>query len=104
MSPAVYVQTNDATGNEVIAFSRTQDGALAPLGRSSTGGRGTGSPHLASAGSVVLSDDGRWLLVVNAGSDELSVFAVQPDGLRLGDRARSGRSKPTTGARSRALV
>ena len=27
MSPAVYVQTNDATGNEVIAFSRTQDGA-----------------------------------------------------------------------------
>ena len=33
MSPAVYVQTNDATGNEVIAFSRTGDGALAPQGR-----------------------------------------------------------------------
>jgi len=31
MSPAVYVQTNDATGNEVIAFSRTEEGALAPL-------------------------------------------------------------------------
>jgi hypothetical protein len=87
MSPAVYVQTNDATGNEVIAFSRTGNGALAPLGRYSTGGRGTGSPHLASAGSVVLSDDGRWLLVVNAGSDELSLFAVQPDGLRLAGRA-----------------
>src|SRR6266513_953999 len=71
MSPAVYVQTNDTTGNEVIAFSRTQDGALAPLGRYSTGGRGTGSPHLASAGSVVLSDDGRWLLVVNAVSGTL---------------------------------
>src|ERR1700759_2553702 len=28
MSPAVYVQTNDATGNEVIAFSRTGNGAL----------------------------------------------------------------------------
>ena len=92
MSPAVYVQTNDATGNEVIAFNRTGNGALAPLGRSSTGGRGTGSPHLASAGSVVLSDDGRWLLVVNAGSDELSLFAVQPDGLRLADRAGSGGS------------
>ena len=38
MSPAVYVQTNDATANEVIAFSRTQDGALAPLGRYSTFG------------------------------------------------------------------
>jgi 6-phosphogluconolactonase len=104
MSPAVYVQTNDATGNEVIAFSRTGTGALAPLGRYSTGGRGTGSPHLASAGSVVLSDDGRWLLVVNAGSDELSLFAVQPDGLRLADRAGSGGGKPTSVAVSGALV
>jgi 6-phosphogluconolactonase len=104
MSPAVYVQTNDATANEVIAFSRTGDGALAPQGRYPTGGRGTGLPHLASAGSVVLSDDGRWLLVVNAGSDELSLFAVQPDGLRLADRAGSGGSKPTSVAVSGALV
>jgi hypothetical protein len=28
MSPAVYIQTNDATGNEVIGFSRTGDSAL----------------------------------------------------------------------------
>src|SRR5437764_5602297 len=104
MSPAVYVQTNDATGNEVIVFSRAGDGALAPAGRYSAGGRGTGSPHLASAGSVVLSDDGRWLLVVNAGSDELSLFAVQPDGLRLADRAGSGGSKPTSVAVSGSLV
>jgi 6-phosphogluconolactonase len=104
MSPAVYVQTNDATDNEVIAFSRAQDGSLAPAGRYSTGGRGTGLPHLASAGSVVLSDDDRWLLVVNAGSDELSLFAVQPDGLRLADRVRSGGSKPTSVAISGALV
>src|SRR5256885_8317326 len=104
MSPAVYVQTNDATGNEVIAFSRTGNGALAPLGRYSTGGRGTGSPHLASAGSVVLSDDGRWLLVVNPGSDEVSLFAVQPDGLSLADRAGSGGSKPTSVTLSGALV
>src|SRR6201993_5463593 len=103
MSPAVYVQTNDATGNEVIAFSRTGTGALAPRGRYSTGGRGTGSPHLASAGSVVLSDDGQWLLVVNAGSDELSLFAVRPDGLRLADRAGSGGSKPTSVAVRGAL-
>ena len=104
MSPAVYVQTNDATDNEVIAFARADDGALAPLGRYSTGGRGTGKPHLASAGSVVLSDDGRWLLVVNAGSDELSLFAVQPDGLRLADHVGSGGSKPTSVAISGALV
>jgi len=104
MSPAVYVQTNDATDNQVIVFSRVADGALAPAGRYSTGGRGTGLPHLASAGSVVLSDDGRWLLVVNAGSDELSLFAVQPDGLRLADRVRSGGSKPTSVAVSGTLV
>src|SRR6266516_3739404 len=104
MSPAVYVQTNDSTENEVIAFSRADDGALAPLGRYATGGRGTGKRHLASAGSVVLSDDGRWLLVVNAGSDELSLFAVQPDGLRLADRVRSGGSKPTSVTVSGALV
>ena len=85
-------------------FSRADDGALAPAGRYSTGGRGTGVPHLASAGSVVLSDDGRWLLVVNAGSDEVSLFAVQPDGLRLADRAGSGGSKPTSVAVSGALV
>jgi len=85
-------------------FSRAEDGALAPVGRYSTGGRGTGRPHLASAGSVVLSDDGRWLLVVNAGSDELSLFAVQPGGLRLAGRAGSGGSKTTSVAVSGALV
>jgi 6-phosphogluconolactonase len=104
MSPAVYVQTNNATDNEVIAFSRARDGALAAVGRYSTEGRGTGLPHLASAGSVVLSDDGRWLLVVNAGSDELSLFAVQPGGLRLADRVRSGGSKPASVAVSGPLI
>src|SRR5262245_5644168 len=104
MSPAVYVQTNNATENEVIVFGRARDGALAPAGRYSTQGRGTGVPHLASAGSVVLSDDGRWLLVVNAGSDEVSLFAVEPDRLRLADRVHSGGSKPTSVAVSGALV
>src|SRR5215471_1995117 len=104
MSAAVYVQTNNATENEVIVFSRAEDGALAPVGRYPTGGRGTGVPHLASAGSVVLGDDGQWLLVVNAGSDELSLFAVQPDGLRLADRAGSGGRTPTSVAVRGALV
>lgn len=38
------------------------------------------------------------------GSDELSLFAVQPDGLRLADRVGSGGSKPTSVAVSGALV
>src|SRR6188472_3846436 len=104
MSAAVYVQTNDAAANAIIAFRRTDDGRLASLGRYQTGGRGTGEPHLPSQNSVVLSDDGRWLLVVNAGSDELSLFAVEPGGLRLSDRVGSGGRRPTSVAVRDGLV
>src|SRR5919202_1109386 len=93
---AVYVQTNDATKNEGVAFSRAADGRLSAQGRYETGGRGTGKPHLASQSSVALSDDGRWLLVANAGSDELSLFAVESGGLRLSDRVSSGGATPTS--------
>ena len=37
----VYVQTNGAERNEVIAFDRSDDGRLEPLGSYETGGRGT---------------------------------------------------------------
>src|SRR3954447_25325962 len=103
-APAVYVQTNDATQNEVLAFERRGDGGLAPRGQFATGGRGTGKPHLPSQSSIVLSDDGRQLLVVNAGSDELSLFAVHNDGLRLCDRVASGGATPTSVAVSGNLV
>jgi 6-phosphogluconolactonase len=104
MSAAVYVQTNDSAANAIIAFRRTDDGRLASLGHYETGGRGTGEPHLPSQNSVVLSDDGRWLLVVNAGSDELSLLAVEPDGLRLADRVGSGGRRPTSVAVREGLV
>jgi 6-phosphogluconolactonase len=104
MPASVYVQTNDASENEVIAFRRSDEGALTLLDRYSTGGRGTGEPHMASQGSVTLTDDGRWLLVVNAGSDELSAFAVEADGLRLTDRVGSGGSTPTSAAVKGDLV
>src|SRR5256885_15929485 len=92
----VYVQSNGAERNEVIAFDRTDDGRLEPLGSYETGGRGTGIPHLASQSSVVLSDEGDWLLVANAGSDELSLFAVEPDSLRLSAQVPSRGSAPTS--------
>jgi len=53
-----------------------------------TGGRGDGVPHLTSQGSVVLTGDGERLLVTNAGSGDLSVFAV--DGLALLQTIRTG--------------
>jgi 6-phosphogluconolactonase len=90
----IYVQTNDAERNEVVAFDRSADGRLEGLGRFETGGRGSGTPHLASQSSVVL--DGERLLVANAGSDELSLFRVTNEGLELESRVPSGGSRPTS--------
>lgn len=77
----VYVQTNEQD-NHVIAFRRADDGSLTRLGAFSTGGAGDGSPHLTSQGSVVLSGDGR-LLVANAASGDVSVFATGTAGPEL---------------------
>src|SRR5947209_16938694 len=103
-NPAVYVQTNDAEANEVLSFARSTDGALAAGERYATGGRGTGRPHLASQSSVVISDEGRWLLVANTGSDDVTLFAVTEDGLQPADRAPSGGSAPTSVAVHGELV
>jgi 6-phosphogluconolactonase (cycloisomerase 2 family) len=103
-SAAIYVQTNDAQRNEVVAFERGDEGALSLLGRYATGGRGTGKAHLPSASSVVLTDDCRHLLVVNAGSDDVSLFTVADAGLLLADRVPSGGVTPTSVAASGDLV
>jgi 6-phosphogluconolactonase len=81
--PAVYVQTNEADGNRVIAFRREAEGSLSELGAYATGGRGDGKPHLTSQGSVTLAGNGSHLLVTNAGSGDVSLFAVGDDGLSL---------------------
>jgi hypothetical protein len=100
----VYTQTNDPGGNQIIAYRRAADGALTLLGAYDTGGLGAGKPHLASQGSVVLSDDGRWLFAVNAGSDDLSVFAVTADGLAPVDRVDAGGVRPTSVTAHQALL
>jgi 6-phosphogluconolactonase (cycloisomerase 2 family) len=90
----VYVQTNDADTNEVIVFRRAEDGRLERSGAYATGGKGTGKPHLASQSSVVLVGDR--LFVTNAGSDDVSAFAVKGDSLTLQERFDSGGSMPTS--------
>jgi 6-phosphogluconolactonase len=72
----VFVQTNEADANRVIAFERSEDGALRQVASVATGGTGDGMPHLTSQGSVVLTQDGTHLLVTNAGSGEVSVLVV----------------------------
>jgi 6-phosphogluconolactonase len=90
---AVYTMTNGASKNSVLAFHRTADGRLMPAGMFSTGGKGTGS-GLGNQGGVVLTPDNHWLLVVNAGSNQVSVFRVRRTGLMLTDLAGSGGKRP----------
>jgi 6-phosphogluconolactonase len=78
MAGAGYVQTNEVE-NRVIAFRRGVDGAMDAMGDVATGGSGDATPHLTSQGSVTLTGDGRHLLVTNAASDDLSVFAIEND-------------------------
>jgi 6-phosphogluconolactonase len=100
---AVYLQTNDEAKNEVVAYARAADGSLTYASAYETGGRGTGTPHLPSQSSVRLTEDGR-LLVVNAGSNEITLFAVEPGGLRRANTISSGGSTPTSIAAQGELV
>lgn len=100
---ALYVATNAATGNAILVFPRGGDGTLGPPSRVATGGKGSGG-GLGNQGGIVLTQGNRQLLVVNAGSNEVSVFAVDPDGLELTDRVSSGGKQPVSVTASRELV
>jgi len=95
---AVYVLTNQPSGNSVMGYARGADGTLSFSGSFSTGGTGagTGGDPLGSQGSLVLGRWHRLLFAVNAGSNDISVFAVEGLGLRLLDRASSGGQMPVS--------
>jgi 6-phosphogluconolactonase len=76
----VYTASNASSGNAIIAFQRTRNGSLTPLGSTPTGGLGTGA-GLANGRGLVLSADGQWLLVVNAGSNNFTLFQANESGL-----------------------
>ncbi len=94
----VFVSTNandPIRGNEIVMYQRAANGALTLSGRFPTGGQGLGG-GLGSQDPVILSKNGRWLFAVNAGSNEISVFAVHPLGLMLTDKVASGGVRPTS--------
>jgi 6-phosphogluconolactonase (cycloisomerase 2 family) len=77
----VYVNDNTAGTNTVAAFVRHRDGGLTPVPGSpfSAGGAGTGS-GLASQGAIQVTSDGRFVLAVDAGSNQISVLRIEHDG------------------------
>ncbi len=91
----VYTSTNSPGGNAVQVFTGGAGGSLDPAGSFPTGGTGTGG-GLGSQGSVVLSDNGRFLFVVNAGSNQVSAFAARGDALELIGTVPSGGATPTS--------
>ena len=100
---AVYALSNDASGNAVLVYDRGADGSLAYAGSVPTGGLGAGN-GLGSQGAVTVSGDGRTVLAVNAGSNSVSTFGVESDGLELRDVEASGGLRPTSVAERNGLV
>jgi 6-phosphogluconolactonase len=91
----VYVLSNQASGNEVLVYRRSADGSLSAAGSFSTTGNGTGA-GLGSQGSVILHDIGgySYLFSVNAGSNDITVFRVEDNGLTLVDKVSAHGSTP----------
>jgi len=92
---AVYVMSNAAGGNSILIFDRAANGALTSAGSVATGGAGIGS-GLGSQGALVLTDNQRLLLAVNAGSNDVTVFSVTPAGLEWRTRTPSGGAMPVS--------
>src|SRR5215203_624229 len=106
----VFVQTNEPSGNRIVAFDRRSNGSLTQAGSYPTGGNGgvaapgTESDHLASQGSLVYDARHQLLIAVNAGSDTVSTFKVKGNRLRLTGVVPSGGGFPASIAVSRKLV
>ncbi|MGI9166924.1 MAG: lactonase family protein [Pyrinomonadaceae bacterium] len=78
---AVFAMTNVTAGNEIVVYSRADDGTLTRLNHSvRTRGLGIGV-DTDTQGPLRLSNDNRFLYAVNPGSDNITVFEV--DGTRL---------------------
>lgn len=113
---AVFVQSNDPNRNEVVAFARnTGNGRLHEVGRYDTGGTGSGSFEDTAEGVVLGTpagesgpqhyiDGAQLLFVTNAGSNEISVFRVNADGLELVGKVPSGGEKPVSLTVNRGLL
>jgi len=104
----VYVNDNSAGTNTIGAFDEHADGSLTAMQGSpfAAGGAGTGTV-VGSQGSLQASSDGRYLLAADAGSNQISVVRVRPDGTLLpaqGSPVASGGIEPVSIAVHGGLV
>ena len=105
-SGAVFVMTNAADKNQVLAFERAANGTLTHAQTFDTEGRGSGGVNdpLESQGSLTLSQDHTLLFAVNAGSGTVSTFRVHGADLDNPDTVPSGGSQPVAVAELGNLV
>ncbi|HEY2039293.1 MAG TPA: beta-propeller fold lactonase family protein [Edaphobacter sp.] len=103
---AVFVMTNDARKNEVIAYDRAANGYLTEAGKYDTEGRGSGgvTDPLEAQGALTLSQDHSILFAANAGSGNISLFSVRRSNLVLVSKTPSGGSQPVAVAQLGNLV
>jgi 6-phosphogluconolactonase len=104
----VYVNDNTTGTNTVAGFARDTDGHLTSLPGSpfKAGGAGTGS-GLASQGAIQVTSDGRYVIAVDAGSDQVSVLRIKRrGGLELVPHgvSSSGGAEPVSVAEHDGLV
>ena len=85
----VYVDDNTVGTNTIAGFDRHADGSLTPTPGApfATGGAGSGT-GLSSQGAVQISPDGRFILAVDPGSNQVSVLRIKDDGTL--ERVRGG--------------
>jgi hypothetical protein len=98
---AVFVQTDDLTGNTVVAYDRAADGSLRRTGGYPTGGLGgrldgSVADHTASQGALALDRAAGLLYAVNPGSNTVTVFGVHGDRLSRRQVLPSGGTFPVS--------
>lgn len=91
----LYTLSNDATSNAVYAYQHTAKNGFSIIGNYATGGKGAGA-GLGNQGALAVSANDRYLFAVNAGSNEVSVFEIQKNGLKLLDTVADSGKTPVS--------
>ena len=107
----VFAMSNQLDGNTVVAYERAEDGTLTLVGEFETGGLGgdfdgdEGLDPLISAYSLINTPDNDYLMAVNAGSNTISVLAINDDmSLEVVDEEDTGGVGPNSIAFSDGVV